>query len=119
MIASTAIRLSRGALEGEIPRYPAARSLFRARVHHREILRMLGNNGTVLERQILHKPEFELEYLPWIRQMVAADDDLEKVVDRPSQKRTTRNSQRSYVRTVKLNGEERNELGKSALPETS
>ncbi|KAF8897537.1 hypothetical protein BD779DRAFT_1491391 [Infundibulicybe gibba] len=124
-IASSAIRLSRGTLEAGETRGPrsintvnrnsfGARALFRARVEYQEhmgpfLLRNVGLSGRLLARTAVH-----LEYGPFIRQIVAADDEQEqKYMEMAGSRggRMTRNSQlQRYVRTIDVSTAERDIL---------
>jgi hypothetical protein len=93
LIMSTALWLSRGPHDR-----PRRQALLQTRVsRYDEMVKEFGNN--VLRSQI-RRPEFDLDYLPWIREMVAAEDKQEVAMGTGTGRRT-RNSQR-YVRTIEL-----------------
>lgn len=100
VIGSTAMQLSRGKLEG---------AMFRARVYDRLATSELESLRVIPGPHVLARQEFWVDYLPLIRQMVAADDSQEGKVQQSSQKRMTRNSQR-YVRTIPLTDGQRKAL---------
>ncbi|THV08553.1 hypothetical protein K435DRAFT_772021 [Dendrothele bispora CBS 962.96] len=109
-IMTTLIRAmgrSRGSFED-------GQELLHARVRYEKMLKEFSNNVAVGESQIGRRTVIDLDYLPWIRHMVAADDVLEKETERVGG-RTTRNSQR-YVRTVELSEGERAILEWTKLP---
>ncbi|TFK55724.1 hypothetical protein OE88DRAFT_1722752 [Heliocybe sulcata] len=88
------------------------RSLFRARVAH--VSHVVAVLRSILPFSFLSTaPALQvfLDYLPWVRHMVATDDEeeaRESQIAKPG--RRTRNSQR-YVRWISLSEEERNTLG--------
>lgn len=104
LIVSTvaAIGRSRGSFEVNA-RY--GQELLQARVEYEKMLKEFGNNVAVTRSEIVRRPNFDMDYLPWIRQIVAADDAAEGSMEWAGG-RKTRNSQR-YERTIVLSEEER------------
>ncbi|KAJ3869582.1 hypothetical protein EV359DRAFT_59692 [Lentinula novae-zelandiae] len=75
-----------------------------ARVQYDETVKEFGHNVVAGRSQIMRRPVFDLDYLPWIRQMVAAEDSQEEAMlrrDGVGVGRKTRNSQK-YSRMIEL-----------------
>ncbi|KAF5370109.1 hypothetical protein D9758_001044 [Tetrapyrgos nigripes] len=85
---------SRGSLELST-RY--GQELLQARVQYEKMVKLFGNNVAV-RRSEIRRPAFNVDYIPWLRQIVAADDAAEAEMEWAGN-RMTRNSQR-YERTV-------------------
>ncbi|KAJ4478083.1 hypothetical protein J3R30DRAFT_3682661 [Lentinula aciculospora] len=119
LIMSTVIELSRGA-HGCTP--SAGTRGRTARVHYDETVKELGHNVVAGQSQIMRRPVFDLEYLPWIRQMVAAEDRQEEAIlknDTVGAGRKTRNSQK-FSRMIELSHEgDRTSATKSATQSPS
>ncbi|KAJ3778893.1 hypothetical protein FB446DRAFT_783022 [Lentinula raphanica] len=108
LIMSTIIELSRGAQA--CPRSADSSALTSstrartARVRYDETVQEIRHNVVAGQSQILRRPAFDLEYLPWIRQMVAAEDKQRDALlrnDAVGVGRRTRNSQK-YSRMIEL-----------------
>lgn len=114
---STAIELSRGAHDKPpISRAETTRALLRTRVLYDAVVQEIRNN-VAGRSQIIRTPAFDLEYLPWIRQMVTADDRQEETMRRRDESvagRRTRNSQK-YTRMVELSETGRHGLDATVL----
>ncbi|KAK0206561.1 hypothetical protein DFS33DRAFT_598405 [Desarmillaria ectypa] len=111
MIMSTAIRLSRGGIFGSM------RSMnLSAQAGYRDVIKTLGKN--VMGAQALRGTAFGVDYLPWIRQIILADDEEEKKPNKAEIRigRRTRNSQgQRYVRAIEISEYEREALEQTAL----
>ncbi|PBK69622.1 P-loop containing nucleoside triphosphate hydrolase protein [Armillaria solidipes] len=110
-IMSTAIRLSRGGIFGSM-----RSTNLSAHAGYRDVIKMLGRN--VMGAQALRGTAFDVDYLPWIRQIVLADDEEEKSVNKAEIRvgRRTRNSQgQRYVRAIEISEDEREALEQTAL----
>lgn len=106
LIMSSAIELSRGAHDkaASSSRLETTRALLRTRVQYDAVVQEIRHNVVAGRSQIIRTPVFDLEYLPWIREMVAADDRQEEAMRRRDESvvgRRTRNSQK-FVRTIEL-----------------
>lgn len=105
LIMSSAIELSRGAHDkpASSSRLETTRALLRTRVQYDAVVQEIRHNVVAARSQIIRTPVFDLEYLPWIREMVAADDRQEEAMRRDERVvgRRTRNSQK-FVRTIEL-----------------
>ncbi|KAJ3802737.1 hypothetical protein GGU11DRAFT_481480 [Lentinula aff. detonsa] len=122
LIMSTIIELSRGA--HSCPRSAGYSSVLSpgtrertARVRYDETVQEFGHNVVAGRSQILRRPIFDLEYLPWIRQIVAAEDRREQVMlrnDAVGVGRRTRNSQK-YSRMIELSENARRGLDATGL----
>ncbi|KAF5389049.1 hypothetical protein D9757_004890 [Collybiopsis confluens] len=108
LIMSTAIELSRGTHDDDSWAWSllqSTRALLWDRVLYDGLVREFGNNIVAGRSQILRRPVFDCDYLPWIRQIIAAEDKQAEAVltrDQPGPGRRTRNSQR-FIRTIELN----------------
>ncbi|KAL0579684.1 hypothetical protein V5O48_002314 [Marasmius crinis-equi] len=103
MIMSTAISMSRGSLESD----SSAVDVSLPRVRYEGFVRQFRNNGAVSIGERYRRRAFDMEYLPWIRMMVEADDEQEKEQEKMKEtqqregRRSTRNSQKGqHVRTI-------------------
>ncbi len=108
---STAIRLSRGGIFGSM-----RSTNLSAHAGYRDVIKMLGRN--VMGAQALRGTAFDVDYLPWIRQIVLADDEEEKNANKVEIRvgRRTRNSQgQRYVRAIEVSEDEREALEQTAL----
>ncbi|KAF9491036.1 hypothetical protein BDN71DRAFT_111272 [Pleurotus eryngii] len=115
LIAEGAIRCARGMLKTIVDQGMfRPRELFRARVgYHSQVVAVLG--GVLPEAILQHPSILHLEYGPWVRVMIAADDAEEAFVLSQSRGgRTTRNSL-GYVRHIGLGASEREQLSRSGL----
>ncbi|PBL02557.1 P-loop containing nucleoside triphosphate hydrolase protein [Armillaria gallica] len=111
LIMSTAIRLSRGGIFGSM-----RSTNLSAHAGYRDVIKMLGRN--VMGAQALRGTAFDVDYLPWIRQIVLADDEEEKNANKVEIRvgRRTRNSQgQRYVRAIEISEDERDALEQTAL----
>lgn len=108
LIMSTIIELSRGG--NSCPRSARDSSILTntrariARVQYDETVKEFGHNVVAGRSQIMRRPVFDLDYLPWIRQMVAAEDSQEEAMlrrDGVGVGRKTRNSQK-HSRMIEL-----------------
>ncbi|KAK0190937.1 P-loop containing nucleoside triphosphate hydrolase protein [Armillaria mellea] len=111
LIMSTAIRLSRGGIFGSM-----RSTNLSAHAGYRDVIKMLGRN--VMGAQALRGTAFDVDYLPWIRQIVLADDEEEKNANKSEIQvgRRTRNSQgQRYVRAIEISEDEREALEQTAL----
>ena len=122
MILSTAISISRGGLESAHD--SDARDASLCRVRYGEFVRQFRNNGAISVGERYRGREFDMDYLPWIRMIVDADDEQEKESEKMKEihqregRRSTRNSQKGqHVRTITVNyldrkGMENSQLGR-------
>ncbi|KAK0491033.1 hypothetical protein IW261DRAFT_1435294 [Armillaria novae-zelandiae] len=111
LIMSTAIRLSRGEIFGSM-----RSTNLSAHAGYRDVIKMLGRN--VMGAQALRGTAFDVDYLPWIRQIVLADDEEEKNANQAEIRvgRRTRNSQgQRYVRAIEICEDEREALEQTTL----
>lgn len=111
LIMSTAIRLSRGGIFGSM-----RSTNLSAHAGYRDVIKMLGRN--MMGAQALRGTAFDIDYLPWIRQIVLADDEEEKNANKADIRvgRRTRNSQgQRYVRAIEISEDEREALEQTTL----
>ncbi|KAJ3815468.1 hypothetical protein F5876DRAFT_30526 [Lentinula aff. lateritia] len=120
LIMSTIIELSRGGnscprSEGDSSILTSTRARI-ARVQYDETVKEFGHNVVAGRSQIMRRPVFDLDYLPWIRQMVAAEDSQEAMLRRDGVGvgRKTRNSQK-YSRMIELSENARRGLDATVL----
>ncbi|KAG7096956.1 hypothetical protein E1B28_004353 [Marasmius oreades] len=118
MIMSTALSLSRGGENDE----SGARDLFLRGVRYEGLVREFRNNGVVSMSERHRRESFNMDYLPWIRTMMKADDEQENEMERMREtqqregRRTTRNSQKAqHVRTILVSDTERKGMEDSEL----
>ncbi|KAF8222174.1 hypothetical protein L208DRAFT_1462170 [Tricholoma matsutake] len=120
-IASTVMRLSRGALDKqgltlEVKDNLQSRGLFHARVEHqvqmaKGLKKMIPPSVWVTGKYAIH-----MDYGPWIRQLVAEEDKQEELhMKRERTGRMTRNSGGSYERTIVVTATERVALAGTRL----
>ncbi|RDB22523.1 ATPase family AAA domain-containing protein 5 [Hypsizygus marmoreus] len=123
-IASTAVLLSRGALEFGMKPEPTpiginsfrTRELFRARVDHQ--VQIAEALGSVVPLSVLtvRRSEVCIDYLPCVRDIVGVEDEQEeKQKQKERSGRMTRNSGGVYVRTLVLTTEAREALDRTGL----
>ncbi|ESK96004.1 aaa family protein [Moniliophthora roreri MCA 2997] len=116
MIMSSAIGLSRGKLTGI--RLSGARELVEPRVEYETLVKEIGKNRAVSVNEKLRRRVFDMDYLPWIREMIRVDDEMEKESMKEDKirvgRRRTRNSQKDeHVRTILVSWEERKGMARS------
>lgn len=92
-------------------------SLFDARVRYQSAIVEVLNDVIPLSGPMLPRPPTFLEYIPWLRIMVAIDDEFESIYveeQRTQAKRATRNSRR-YYREMDFNADQLGILASTAL----
>ncbi|KAJ8086627.1 hypothetical protein PM082_005450 [Marasmius tenuissimus] len=119
MIMSTAINISRGGRESDDS---YARDASLRRVRYGEFVRQFRNNGVVSVGERYRGQSLDMDYLPWIRTIVEADDEQEKESEKIKEihqregRRSTRNSQKGqHVRTITVNYMDRKGMENSQL----
>ncbi|KAJ7228650.1 hypothetical protein GGX14DRAFT_414058 [Mycena pura] len=86
---------------------------FRATVDYQDLIDALRNNPT-FPVGMIQREEFHTDYLPCVRQIIAAEDAVDAAWQGLAGRRGTRSSRR-YLRTVEVGGEERDLLSGSSL----